>query len=883
MKFIYKTVLILLLYTNVYGQNIPNINITLTHKKPTLEKLLNELTTNPAINLSYNNEIIGNNPVLVFQKSTLSLQEILNEIVAQTPLEYQLYGKQIIIKRKSNILNQVVRGQIIDIDTQYPIEGANIRFEKIGLHTTSDKKGQFIFNKVPVGRHKIEVTHIGYDKYSEEIMIGSAKEVVLTIILNTASVVIDEVKITNGLNKSRPLNNMASISSRMFTMEETSRFAANMDDPSRMVTAYAGVAHGGDDKLNFFHVRGNAAWATQWHVNGVPVPSANHYSEMGAAGGMISIFNNHMLGNSDFHIGAWPAEFGNAIGGIFDLNLRNGNNQKHEFTAQLGTVGFDVSAEGPLYKNAQASYNFSYRYSTLSLLNRVSPGLFPENISIPTFEDLSFKLNIPTKKMGSISIWGMGGTSELTENLSLDTITLENGYQYLIVNAEESILHTRLGTLGFKHKFYLSGQNYFETDLAISLQKVRDVNRGKQNINDAFPPIGTTLHDDFYQRYNFAGIKYNHKINDYLFIRAGSNITDIDFNILGEKMDYYVDSLVEYINGKGHAALIQTFIQAKLLLFNKLKIYPSIHTSFFSLNNDHVLEPRISLEYHLAKKHSFNAGYGRHSQLQPILVYFMQNELGTDKTEYNNRALKFSKSDHYIIGYNYNITKNTHLNIEGYIQNLFDIAVYSDTSSNDYNNSFSMVNVGNYFTNVPLVNKGSGINKGIDFTLEKFFTDNWYLMFTSSLYSSTYKSIDGIERNTRQNGKYHFHFLFGKEKKVAKNNILAFNTRFSYNGGMRFTPSLEEERVNEYGNTNIWIITDFNQAYAKQLEPYIRFDLGCNYRINKPRVSHVITVDIQNLFNRQNILNANYSYNKHDYIYSYQLGLVPIIKYRLEF
>jgi hypothetical protein len=111
-----------------------------------------------------------------------------------------------------------------------------------------------------------------------------------------------------------------------------------------------------------------------------------------------------MLSNSDFSTGAFGAEYGNALSGVFDIRLRKGNNQKREYTAQLGLLGADFAMEGPFKKGGQASYLVNYRYSTLAMLQSI--GLDIVGDAVPVFQDLSFKLHLPTKNLGTFSVFG---------------------------------------------------------------------------------------------------------------------------------------------------------------------------------------------------------------------------------------------------------------------------------------------------------------------------------------------------------------------------------------------------------------------------------------------------------------------------------------------
>lgn len=286
--------------------------------------------------------------------------------------------------------SQTIRGTVTDRDSGQPVAYATVVVMdwQPALGTTTDSLGRFSLRRVPVGRHDVEVSCLGYEPTQlREILVGSSKEVV----------------VRPTVNKTEPLNSMALASGRMLSVEEASRYAGGMDDPARLVSAFAGVASTVGN--NGIVVRGNAPKFLQWRMEGVEIPNPNHFAEVTSfGGGGLTALSSQVLGNSDFYTGAFPAEYGNALSGVFDMYLRNGNNARHEHTFQLGILGIDAASEGPFSKDYDGSYLFNYRYSTLSLLTP----LLPEDAEGTNYQDLSFKLSFPSRRAGTFSLWGIG-------------------------------------------------------------------------------------------------------------------------------------------------------------------------------------------------------------------------------------------------------------------------------------------------------------------------------------------------------------------------------------------------------------------------------------------------------------------------------------------
>lgn len=215
------------------------------------------------------------------------------------------------------------------------------------------------------------VQMVGYEEVIlSQIELKSAKELVLEIEMQEAVARFDEVVISGRKNKEKPVNEMASVSARSFTVEETSRYAAAAFDPAGMAQNFAGVTSGGDDLYNEIVVRGNSPKGVLWRLEGVEIANPNHFAAGGGQGGAISMLSSTTLGNSDFYTGAFPAEYGNALSGVFDLKLRKGNTQKRESSFMIGALGLEVGTEGPLSKKYGGSYLVNYRYSTLGFMIR---------------------------------------------------------------------------------------------------------------------------------------------------------------------------------------------------------------------------------------------------------------------------------------------------------------------------------------------------------------------------------------------------------------------------------------------------------------------------------------------------------------------------------
>ncbi|MBK6977463.1 MAG: carboxypeptidase-like regulatory domain-containing protein [Cytophagaceae bacterium] len=358
--------------------------------------------------------------------------------------------------------SQTIRGRVLDKDSQQPVPGATILLNGSQKGTFTDENGIFSFEKLPIGRYSLSISMVGY--FSQKlplIDLGSGKEVVLSIELNENAQLLNELVVKAEYDKQKTINDLTMVSGRQFTVQETNRYAGGYSDPSRMAMSFAGVASAGNDQNNEIVIRGNSPKGLLWRLEGVEIPNPNHFGDgQGSTSGIISMLNSNSLANSDFLTGAFPAEYGNASSGVFDLRLRRGNDQKHEFTGQFGIIGLDVSAEGPLKKGGP-SYRVNMRYSTLELLFKSGLLAIETGDFKPAYRDANFTLNFPTQKAGTFSLFGLGGMSFSDEK---DQTSNDSELQ-------------KMGVMGLSHKISTGKKGYFYSVLAFSRESSTNLNQ----------------------------------------------------------------------------------------------------------------------------------------------------------------------------------------------------------------------------------------------------------------------------------------------------------------------------------------------------------------------------------------------------------------------
>jgi len=752
---------------------------------------------------------------------------------------------------------QGIRGVVIDEASSRPLPFANVSILNTQLNTTTDSLGNFELNDVVVGRHTIHVSMIGYKSYlAKEIQITSGREVFLNIPLEENINTLEAVTVNPNINKRRSINNTATVSARMLSVEEATRYAGGFDDPARLVSAFAGVSSNIGN--NAIIVRGNSPQALQWKMEGVEIPNPNHFADLDAfGGGGITALSSQLLANSDFFSGAMPAEYNNALSGVFDIFMRNGNNQKNEHTLQLGLLGIDVASEGPFKKGGRSSYLFNYRYSTLALLE----SLMPDNAGGTRYQDLSFKLNFPTPKAGTFSVWGIG----LIDQSGADAKTEESEWNY-DSDIENQDVKQYMGASGISHKFFLNDTKYVKTTVAATAN-ILDMTTDRLNPDLSVLPKNKIDNKYYSLVFNsFVNMKFDAKHTNKTGVTATSMIYDILLDDAGSSGA----PLQNLVSENGRSTLLSAYSNSTLNLSDKLRMNVGINGQLFTLNNQYTLEPRIGINYQYNTNQAFSFAYGLHSRLERLNYYFVKNNLG----ENLNKDLGFTKAHHFVLGYDVNLSEYIHLKVETYYQHLYNVPVIRDSS-------FSMINQQNdWFFSGVLENKGKGRNYGVDITLEKYLTEGYYYMLTASLFNSEYKGGDDVWRNTRYNRNYAFNFLVGKEWQTGRNkqNVLGLNARLSYQGGERHSPiDRQVSLINESA------VFDEKNAFSKQFSPVFTSHFTASYKINRLKTGHEIAFKVLNATMHKEFYGFQYNYQTNVVDEFREAIFIPNVSYKIEF
>ena len=790
-------------------------------------------------------------------------------------------------------LTQTIRGNILDADNKQAMVGATIRI--VGsdpiIGTTANANGHFRLEKVGIGRISLQFSSIGYQTITiPNIVVNSAKEVVLEIAMQELAVKVNEVVVSGKRNKGQVTNDMSLISARSISPEETNRYPGGFNDPSRILSNFAGITST-QDGSNDIIVRGNSPKYVQWRLEGMQISNPNHFADQSSAGGSISTLNNNILATSDFYTGAFSPEFGDALSGVYDLKLRAGNNEKFESVFSLGLLGTDLTFEGPFKKGYAGSFLVNYRYSTISLIDKL--GLTGGIGGIPRFQDAAFKVVLPSQKFGEFSVFGLGGISDfLFKNVkpSVWSTPGENGMKGDIKEDYNKVAH--LSNLGFNHSISLGENSFLKTSIGYSNEGIND-DVFESKFIKIQGPGGEFLRDSTVSKQlNFnsrltksilrAGTTFNQKLGSKDKIQLGIRYSVFNFEMNQSNLEENSSqrfSLVDMDNGIG---TMNSFISWKHRISDNISFVTGLHNMSVLYNSKNSLEPRFALNWQVRNTQTFSLGYGKHSTMESVHNYFAKVKQKDGRVTEPNKNLDLLKAHHFVLGYEKRITENLRLKLEAYYQHLYNLPVENlDTSY------YSTINEGLEFRYVNLVNKGTGKNYGLEVTLERFFNNNYYYLINASVYESKYKTLEGVERNTQFNGQYLVNIIAGKEfvrLGPKQNRTIGINAKVFFGGGRKIIPLLRDGQGNlsvDPANNQFW---DYAKAYNRSIEDVYQITASVSYKFNRKKTTHEIFLNLDNLTSTKGKLSEFYDESQPTNVgYSTQFGFFPNLLYRVYF
>ncbi|MBK8426087.1 MAG: TonB-dependent receptor [Lewinellaceae bacterium] len=791
----------------------------------------------------------------------------MNISLQQTSLAKVLFCTVLSCLFLPNLRAQTIRGTIRNTDNGLPVSGATIvlRNNIAPFAGTTDTAGQFVFQNLRPGYYACEITSQGFEsQVIREINLTAGKEQVLNIALRRSASQLPELLITASQPGRRTMQPLAEIP---LSRDQTLRFPATFFDPARLAMAYPGVA-GNDDQANGLSIRGNNPASVRWRLEGVDVVNPNHLPNAGtfsdrpaAAGGGVLMFSAQMLDNSALLTGNYPAGYGDALGGVMDMNLRRGNTAQHEFTAQAGLIGLDMAAEGPLFGKNKNSYLVNYRYSTVGLLSQMGIPLGDEQIR---FQDLSFKLHFSGKNGSEWTVFGLGGLNDNVFERKTDSTEIRQYKDLFNID-----FTSKTGILGVANWTPLGKKTWLKTALVLS---------GQQNERLATSAVQQSSDEQTETRTGIT-LTLQHRLTHQWRASAGVNSQQIYYTALS--VSGFSGETTRY-TGLLNAYLWQPWTNWEWSAPNRyLTAQIGLHSNIYTADDafdtrDVSLEPRASITWRANNRQRLTLAYGFHSQLNPLWLE-ADNRVGSGDP-YPNRGSGLVRSRQLGLRHTWQWRDAWALKTELFWQRMSNLPV----STSD--RTFSLFNITEFAALNALQTTGIAENKGLEINVEHYLSGGWFLVANTTLFDSRYQGDDLRWRASRWDLGHILNLTMGREwqrelQTAGKVKAFGINGRATLTGGYRAMP-VDLAASRQAGETRF----DTANGWSEQLPGYFRLDLRVYWKRSLGnRRNSTFAMDFQNATMQKNIAYRFYDPFTDRVETKEQLGLIPNISWRLEF
>lgn len=751
---------------------------------------------------------------------------------------------------------------IIDNELKQPVPFASILFTNAEhqFSAITDDNGQATL-KVALGTYKVIVQHLSFQTYTREGVVIGEGFGNLNIKLTPAASQLDDVVITARKDDQNVDNPFSTVSAHHVTVEQLETQPASFKDVARLVTNYAGVNGGGGDERNEIVVRGNSSRGVAWYIEELPVPSPNHFSSEGGSGGAVNMVSANNLASAELFTGAFPAIYNNALSGVFDLRTRAGSMTDHKYGFEVSVLGVDARAEG-YFKKDKSSYNLNYRYSTLSLIEKV--GIDIKGLIAPFYHDLNYKLQFNVSPQTQVAVFGVNGFSSYDKEYHSEI----NGEEVLIKKKTESYSMCMNG---------FSVTHHFNENL--TYKSIHAYVATYYYVND------DRLNDSLTAFYNAVDTKHSYqyiKSHDYLLYHKGrftlqtglvSNVYQYNLHLEDDTepdliSNTPIDTTALFVGSKNFTFDAQYYVSAKVNIGTKTLVTGGINTMYHALTNNWSSDPRLGVKYFINNKHTLAYAFGVHTHYEATSVYLVKLNDYVDPVYQPNDHLGPSHAFHHVLSYGYRPSDYTTIGVETYFQYLYQVPV--GTGDESY---FSTLTKTDGITRSKLANNGIGRNYGIEVSVEQFLPRRILISANGTVYDAKYRANDGQLHDSPYNGRFAFKLMSGKEFLFGENDKhkLTVGGKLSLSGGSRYTP-LDVDASAVYGKP----VKDKNRLFSNQTPMNYRIDLGIHYQLTAAKYTMKLKLDIQNVTNRETIDNIDYD-PVHGLVYDKQGQILPVL------
>ncbi|MFO7868993.1 MAG: TonB-dependent receptor [Bacteroidales bacterium] len=725
--------------------------------------------------------------------------------------------------------NGVIKGRVFDDISNEPVAFAYVGLtnnENVGGLTDND--GNFVITGIEPGMYSLTVSFVGYKTVvSRDIQVTNARNAYVEIAMEKEVTELDAVVVTASPFAKKT---ESPVSLRKIGLQEIEANPGSNRDISKVIQSFPGVGSTPAFR-NDIIIRGGGPSESRFYLDGIEIPNLNHFATQGASGGPVGIINADFIAGVDFYSGAFPANYGNALSGVFDFSQISGNQDKLKFRGSVGASEVSAALDGPSGENS--TYIFSVRRSYLQFLFSALGLPF-----LPTFTDYQFKHKTLFDDKSELTIVSIGALDDFALNTDIENPDASQSYilSYLPVNEQWSYAigaNYRTFTENGYHRVVIS-RNMLDN----SAYKYPENDESKSRILDySSREMENKFRYEYVTRYRgvrvVSGVSselVTYENTTYQLRNIGNTRYEIDYNT-----DY---NLVKY----------GMFAQASKRFFNDrfsvsagLRVDGNDYSSSMANPFDQI-SPRLSLSYAFSDKFSVNANTGRYYQLPPYTTLGYKNGAGDFVNKDNN--LEYIGVNHYIAGFEYRVKKNIQFTVEGFSK-------YYNQYPYSVNDSISLASKGadyGVLGDEEVLSEAQGHAYGFE-VMNRMIDVSGFTVTNSYTYVRSFSNIEGGEKLPTTWDSRHL-FTSTLSKKISSTWIVGAKWRFV--GGLPYTPyDMEASALRSVWNTRGGPVLDYSQYNQKRFSSFHQLDIRVDRRWFFDTWTFMVYVDIQNVYNYQ--------------------------------
>ncbi len=752
-----------------------------------------------------------------------------------------------------------ISGRVIDADTKQPLFGTNVLVVGTERGAAADESGNYEIQNIPVGTYQIQFTFIGYKMLVKtDIVVKTASPAFVNAELEPEIVEGESVAVTAGYFYSQTDVQPSIIA---LSREEIRRYPGGFEDIVRTVSTLPGVAINMAGGRNDLLVRGGGPSENLYLINNIEVPNINHFGTPGNTGGSLSFVNLDFVEDVTFSTGGFGARYGDKMSSVIALTMVKRRPDQFEAKGTISATQYGFSFETPIHNHG--SMIFSARKSYLDLIFNAAGLPF-----VPVYTDFNVLLNCDLSPRDRLFIIGLSAIDNVDRNQS----SLENR----VFNAGLLDNSQYKGITGLNYRRLLPG-GYMDATISVNLSRFRlsQINEYEEkyfsnNADEWEYAAKIQYYQSLGRRLNvLTGVsakairnENNTTFADTIYDRSGNRVPIAELGLPSEST----------INASGHK--LAGFVELEWTVHPKLTINFGLRADYFDfINSPFYLGPRLSLEYRPHPLHNLRISGGIYSQ-SPSYVWVVNPV---------NKDLLALKNKMGVLGWDLLIREDTRLSIEGYYKEYTDLPAGTLSGVTDY---IVMTNTGTsfggreddfqsfgYFT---LVSEGRGQSKGVELSIQKKFSQIPLYGLVSLAYNETeFTAVDG----NVYPGQYDQRFIFNLSGGYIFNDKWEVSAKFRYFTGVPYTPVYRPSENPVHPGT----IQNLPEEYlSARLDPGHHLDVRVDRYFNFRKVTLIVYVDIQNIYNYKIPMKPNYDFWNDTIESSSSIGILPSIGISLE-